>query len=65
MKGRIFTASVTVATVLASLASIFTQCISWVGEVGTAIVGDPLLTIAVGLPIALTGVGVFKRLFRI
>jgi hypothetical protein len=48
---------------LASVGQVFTAAVSWLGDVGDAIVGTPvLLLFAVGVPLCGLGVGMFKRL---
>ena len=48
---------------LTSVGTVFTQVISWAGDVGETIVGTPvLLLFAVAVPLCGLGVGMFKRL---
>lgn len=57
------TATVTVASLIASVGTVFTAAIGWVGDVATAISGSPILVLAcVGVPLVGLGVGMFKRL---
>ena len=57
------TPAVTVATLLASVGSVFTKVIGWVGDVAATIAGEPILLLAcVGIPLCGLGVGMFKRL---
>ncbi len=57
------TASVTVATLLESVGTVFTTAIGWVGKVGETIADSPILLLGcVGLPLCGIGVGLFKRL---
>lgn len=56
-------ATVTVASLLTSIGSVFTAAIGWVGKVAEAIAGEPILLIAcVAIPLCGLGVGMFKRL---
>ena len=57
------TPAVTVATLLTSVASVFTKVIGWVGDVAATIADEPILLLAcVGIPLCGLGVGMFKRL---
>lgn len=59
------TEAVTVATLLASIGSVFTEAIGWVGDVATTIAGQPILLLCcVGIPLCGLGVGMFCRLIR-
>lgn len=53
---------VTVASLMTNVGSIFTEAISWVGDVATTITGQPILLIFTILPLIGLGVGLFKRL---
>ena len=56
-------ATVTIATLLTSIGSVFTSAIGWVGEVASTIAEQPILLLAcVGIPLCGLGVGLFKRL---
>lgn len=56
-------ATVTVASLLTSIGSVFTAAIGWVGKVAETIAGEPILLIAcVAIPLCGLGVGMFKRL---
>lgn len=56
-------ATVTVASLLTSIGSVFTAAIGWVGTVASTIAGQPILLIAcVAIPLCGLGVGMFKRL---
>ena len=56
-------ATVTVASLLTSIGSVFTAAIGWVGKVAEAIAGEPILLIScVAIPLCGLGVGLFKRL---
>lgn len=49
--------------ITASITSVFTAAIGWVGTVATTIAGSPILLLAcVGVPLCGLGVGLFKRL---
>lgn len=52
----------TIATYLTTLGSIVTQMFSWVGDVGTAILADPVLTFSLGIFATGAAVGIFGRL---
>ena len=56
-------ATVTIATLIESVGTVFTAAIGWVGKVATTIAGQPILLMAcVGIPLCGLGVGMFKRL---
>lgn len=55
----------TVATLLSSVGTVFTQVISWAGTVGTTIVSDPVLLLyCIAVPLCGIGVGMFGRLLH-
>lgn len=55
--------TVTVASLMTSIGSVFTAAIGWVGDVGVAVAAGPILLLAVvGLPMCGLGIGMFKRL---
>lgn len=57
------TATVTIATLMAAVGSVFTAAIGYVGDVATTIVGSPILLLGcVGIPLCGIGIGMFKRL---
>lgn len=57
------TATVTVASLLSSIGSVFTSAIGWVGTVAETIAGQPILLIScVAIPLCGLGIGMFKRL---
>lgn len=56
---------VTIATILADIGSIFTEAISWVGEVASKVVSSPILLIFVIIPLVGLGVGLFRRLLNV
>ena len=56
-------ATVTVASLLTSIGSVFTSAIGWVGTVASTIAGQPILLIScVAIPLCGLGIGMFKRL---
>lgn len=57
--------TVTIATILENVGSIFTEAIDWVGDVATTVVGNPLLLVFAILPLVGLGVGLFKRLLSV
>jgi len=50
------------ASLLTTLGSIVTQMFTWVGNVGSAIVADPILTFSIGIFATGAAVGIFGRL---
>ncbi len=49
--------------IIASITSVFTAAIGWVGTVASTIAAQPILLLAcVGVPLCGLGVGLFKRL---
>ena len=57
------TTTVTIATLMTDIGSVFTTAISWVAKVGETIAGEPILLLAcVGIPLCGLGIGMFKRL---
>lgn len=57
------TATVTMASLIASIGDVFTAAIGWVGTVASTIAGQPILLIAcVAIPLCGLGIGMFKRL---
>lgn len=58
-------ATVTVATLMASVGKIFTAAIGWVGTVGETIAGNPLLLTFCVIPLVGLGVGLFRRLLNV
>ena len=56
-------ATVTVATLLTNVGSVFTSAIGWVGTVASTVAGQPILLLAcVAVPLCGIGVGMFNRL---
>ena len=50
---------------IASITSVFTAAIGWVGTTASTIAAQPILLLAcVGVPLCGLGVGLFKRLDR-
>lgn len=59
------TEATTIATLMSNVGEVFTSILGWVGDVGSEIVGQPLLLLAcVSLPLAGVGITFFKRLLR-
>lgn len=56
--------AVTLSSLLASVGSIFTAFIGYVGDIAEAIVGTPLLLLGVSIPIAFAIVSFVRRLFN-
>lgn len=57
------TATVTMATLIESIGTVFTAAIGWVGTTAATIADEPILLLAcVGIPLCGLGVGMFKRL---
>lgn len=55
--------SVTLASVMTNVGSVFTTVIGWVGTVASTIASEPILLLTcVGVPLCGLGVGMFKRL---
>lgn len=52
----------TLSTYLTSLGTIVTQMFTWVGNVGSAIVSDPVLLFSLGVFATGAAVGIFGRL---
>ena len=50
------------ATFLSTLGTIVTQMLTWVGNVGSAIIADPILTFSLGVFAVGAAVGIFGRL---
>lgn len=51
------------ADLLTSIGTVFTQVMTWVGSVATAITGNEVLTLfCIAVPLCGLGVGMFKRL---
>lgn len=55
--------TVTVATLMSDVGTVFTAAVGWVGDVAEVIAKQPILLLAcVGVPLCGLGVGLFKRL---
>lgn len=59
------TATVTLATILSNIGSVFTSAMEWAAAVGTAVTGNPLLLVGVVMGFVGVGVGLFRRLLRL
>lgn len=57
--------TVTVASILSSIGTVFETAISWAGTVGNTIVDTPLLMVFVSIPLVGLGVGLFRRLINV
>lgn len=57
--------TVTIATILESVGTLFTSAMSWAGSVLTTIVGNPLLLIFATLSLVGLGIGIVRRLMSI
>ena len=56
---------VTISTLLGHVGTVFTQCVTWVGSVATAITGNVVLELfCIAIPLVGLGVVMFKRLLR-
>lgn len=59
------TATTTIASLLSSIGSVFTQAMTWVGSVASTVASQPILLLAcVGVPLCGLGVGMFGRLIH-
>jgi dipeptide/tripeptide permease len=59
------TTTVTVATLVGNVGTIFEAAIGWVGTVATTIAGEPMLLLFASIPLIGLGVGLFKRLLNV
>ncbi|WP_283674568.1 hypothetical protein [Butyricicoccus sp. Marseille-Q5471] len=50
---------------LATIGTVFTSAVGWVGTVATTISGEPLLLIGCVMGFIGVGVGLFKRMFNV
>lgn len=57
--------TVTVASLLGNVTTIFESAIGWVGTVATTIAGEPMLLLFASVPLIGLGVGLFKRLLNV
>ena len=56
----------TIQTLMSAVGEVFTSVISYVGDVGSAVVEDPLLILlVVAVPLCGIAVGMFKRLVSV
>lgn len=55
----------TLASFLTDVGSVFTSAMSWLEDVGEAIVGNPILLVGVAVPLIFLGVNMFRRLLNI
>lgn len=55
-------ATMTIATLMETMGTIFSTSIGWVGEVAETVSSQPLLLMGVIFGFAFVGVGLFKRL---
>mgnify|MGYP000987504389 CR=1 FL=1 len=54
-----------VPTIISAIGSLFSEAISWVGDVAEAITSNPILLVFAVLPLVGLGVGLFKRLISV
>ena len=55
--------TVTVATLMESVGTVFTAGVGWVAKVAETVAAQPILLLAcVGVPLCGIGIGMFKRL---
>lgn len=57
--------TVTLASILGNIGSVFTSAMEWAAAVGTAVAGNPLLLVGVVMGFVGVGVGLFRRLLRL
>lgn len=58
-------ATMTMATLISDITSVFTAAIGWVGTVADTVAGEPLLLLGVIIGFVGLGVGLFRRLLNI
>lgn len=58
-------ATVTVASILENVGSVFTSAVGWVGTVAETIASEPILLIFCIIPLIGLGVGLFRRLINV
>lgn len=58
-------ATMTMATLISDITSVFTAAIGWVGTVADTVAGEPLLLMGVIIGFVGLGVGLFRRLLNI
>lgn len=51
--------------IISAVGSVFTEAISWVGDVATTITGQPILLLFCVIPLVGLGVGLFRRLINV
>lgn len=59
------TASVTLASILGNIGTVFSSAMDWASAVGTAVTGNPLLLVGVVMGFVGVGVALFRRLLRL
>lgn len=57
--------TVTLATILGNIGSVFTSAMGWAATVGTTVTGNPLLLVGVVMGFVGVGVGLFRRLLNL
>ena len=57
--------TMTMASLIESITSVFTAAIGWVGTVADTVAGEPLLLLGVIIGFVGLGVGLFRRLLNI
>ena len=57
--------TMTLATLIESITTVFTAAIGWVGTVADTVAGEPLLLLGVVIGFVGLGVGLFRRLLNI
>lgn len=57
--------TVTLATILGNIGSVFTSAMGWAGTVGETVVANPLLLVGVVMGFVYVGVGLFRRLLNL
>ena len=58
-------ATITIATIISNVTSVFTAAMGWAADVGEAIAGNPLLLLFCIIPLVGLGVGLFRRLLGV
>ena len=53
------------SAILTEIGSVVTAAAGWAADVGTTIVGTPILMVFASIPLVGLGVGLFKRLLNI
>lgn len=57
--------TVTIASLMSSVGSVFTAAIGWVGTVASTITSNPILLLFCVIPLVGLGVGLFRRLINV